>query len=73
MALIREYSRIKKLVEELPENEKSIWLKILDDFEDTITLYSNTTFSDPLEPVIIHVLRKLAKWCREKWALKAIY
>lgn len=66
MALIREYSRIKKLVEEMPEDEKRIWFKILEDFEDTITLYNNIAFSDPIEPVIIHVLRKLAQWCREK-------
>ena len=66
MALIREYSRIKKLVEGLPEDEKRIWLKILDGFEDTMNLYNNVAFSDPIEPVIIHVLRKLALWCREK-------
>ncbi|MCD6196301.1 MAG: hypothetical protein J7J82_05910 [Staphylothermus sp.] len=66
MALIREYSRIKKLIEELPEDEKRIWLEILNGFEDTMNLYNNVVFSDPIEPMIIHVLRKLVQWCREK-------
>ena len=39
---------------------------MLNGFEDTITLYGNTVFPDPLEPVIIHILRRLAKWCRER-------
>ncbi len=66
MALIKEYTRIKKLVEELPEDEKRIWYEILEDFEDTINLYNNVVFSDPIEPLFIHALRKLARWCREE-------
>lgn len=59
LAFIEEFERIKKLIERLPEKEREIWIKALEDVEETYNLYSDISISDPLEIIIIHILRKL--------------
>ena len=56
---LREYSRIIKIINKLPENERKLWIDMFQDLGCTLSLYSDVEFTDPLEPIIVHLFRKL--------------
>lgn len=61
MAVYKELDRLFKIIELLPVHEREAFYRLLDGIEDTISLYTHAAApNDPLEPIIIHLIRKIA-------------
>lgn len=61
-AIVNEYiARLEKIIETLPEDEKQFFKQYLNDIETTLSICMHTGVVDPLEVLIIHLIRKLSK------------
>lgn len=61
MAVYKELDRLLKIIDLMPDHERKIFYRLLDGIEDTISLYTHVAApSDPLEVVVIHMVRKIA-------------
>ena len=59
MALYKELARINRLIDKLPSEEADKIRSMLEDIEDTLNLFMETTGAiDPLEVLLLHFMRK---------------
>lgn len=63
--IIREYiDRLKKTSEILPDNEQELIREYLEDIESTMSLAMHAGVVDPVEVLLLHLLRRLGEICR---------
>lgn len=61
--VVNEYiERLEKLIETLPDGEKSFFKQYLDDIETTLSICMHTGVVDPVEVLLIHLLRRLSEY-----------
>lgn len=59
MALYKELARMNRLINKLPPREADKIRNMLEDIEDTLNLFMETTGAiDPLEVLLLHFIRK---------------
>ncbi|MEM0368718.1 MAG: hypothetical protein QXS24_02740 [Desulfurococcaceae archaeon] len=64
--VVNEYtSRLRKIAEALPPNERSFFEKYLEDLDSTLSICMHIGIVDPLEVFIVHLIRKLSRYNSE--------
>lgn len=63
--VIREYiDRLRKTAEMLPGGEQEVIREYLEDIESTVSMAMHTGIADPVEVLLLHLLRKLREICQ---------